>query len=336
MLVRNLKRRRGDEDEESAFVSMTDLTISFLIIMMILLAFFASRFSDNDVVSKSKFDAAQLQIQRLEEQVRVLSLRAEISPEELAALRVELEKLREVNEINKRLERRIEELLITIQELQAKLAQLDELDPLERYLTQISVSRKIALERLRAAIKADFPDLDVVISQENDAIRFKGEGLFNSDVSTLTPEKKGIVVRIAEILDEILPCYTIGPRADFNMDCNPGFGVIEAVQIEGHTDSVGSNSYNMRLGSDRALSTYAAMVEHIQNLTDHRNTDLEPVISIAGYGEDRPVASNLSAEGRSTNRRIDVRFIMYTPVNADELTSLRLRLAEEYFGNTGQ
>lgn len=332
MLSRNIKRRRADEDEESAFVSMTDLTISFLIIMMILLAFFASRFSDNEVVSKSKYDAAQLQIRMLEHQVRLLSLRAEISPEELATIRGELEELRDVEEINKQLERRIEELLITIQELQARLSQLDELDPLERYLTQSAISRKIALERLRAAIKTDFPDLDVVISQENDAIRFKGEGLFETNVSTLTIEKRAIVIRIAEILDDILPCYTIGPRAAFDMECNPGFGVIEAVQIEGHTDSVGSNSYNMRLGSDRALSTYAAMVEHIPILTDHRNADLEPVISIAGYGEDRPVASNLSVEGRSTNRRIDMRFIMYTPVNTDELSSFMLRLSEEYYG----
>lgn len=332
MLSRNIKRRRADEDEESAFVSMTDLTISFLIIMMILLAFFASRFSDDEVVSKSKYDAAQLQIRMLEDQVRLLSLRAEISPEDLATIRAELEELRDVEEINKQLERRIEELLITIQELQARLSQLDELDPLERYLTQSAISRKIALERLRAAIKTDFPDLDVVISQENDAIRFKGEGLFETNVSTLTVEKRAIVIRIAEILDEILPCYTIGPRAAFDMECNPGFGVIEAVQIEGHTDSVGSNSYNMRLGSDRALSTYAAMVEHIPILTDHRNADLEPVISIAGYGEDRPVASNLNAEGRSTNRRIDMRFIMYTPVNTDELSSFMLRLSEEYYG----
>lgn len=332
MLSRNIKRRRADEDEESAFVSMTDLTISFLIIMMILLAFFASRFSDNEVVSKSKYDAAQLQIRMLEDQVRLLSLRAEISPEGLASIRGELEELRDVEEINKQLERRIEELLITIQELQARLSQLDELDPLERYLTQSAISRKIALERLRAAIKTDFPDLDVVISQENDAIRFKGEGLFETNVSTLTIEKRAIVIRIAEILDDILPCYTIGPRAAFDMECNPGFGVIEAVQIEGHTDSVGSNSYNMRLGSDRALSTYAAMVEHIPILTDHRNADLEPVISIAGYGEDRPVASNLSVEGRSTNRRIDMRFIMYTPVNTDELSSFMLRLSEEYYG----
>lgn len=332
MLSRNIKRRRADEDEESAFVSMTDLTISFLIIMMILLAFFASRFSDDEVVSKSKYDAAQLQIRMLEDQVRLLSLRAEISPEDLATIRAELEELRDVEEINKQLERRIEELLITIQELQARLSQLDELDPLERYLTQSAISRKIALERLRAAIKTDFPDLDVVISQENDAIRFKGEGLFETNVSTLTVEKRAIVIRIAEILDEILPCYTIGPRAAFDMECNPGFGVIETVQIEGHTDSVGSNSYNMRLGSDRALSTYAAMVEHIPILTDHRNADLEPVISIAGYGEDRPVASNLNAEGRSTNRRIDMRFIMYTPVNTDELSSFMLRLSEEYYG----
>jgi len=40
------RRRRDEEDEESVFVPMTDMTVSFLFIVMILLAFFAVQFSD--------------------------------------------------------------------------------------------------------------------------------------------------------------------------------------------------------------------------------------------------------------------------------------------------
>ena len=47
------RRRRDEEDEESVFVPMTDMTVSFLFIVMILLAFFAVQFSDED--NKTKF-----------------------------------------------------------------------------------------------------------------------------------------------------------------------------------------------------------------------------------------------------------------------------------------
>lgn len=48
-----------EEEEESAFISMTDMTVEFLLIIMILLAFFASQFRmDNlDTVPKKRFEA---------------------------------------------------------------------------------------------------------------------------------------------------------------------------------------------------------------------------------------------------------------------------------------
>lgn len=50
------KRLRHEEEEESAFISMTDMTVGFLFIMMILLAFFASQMQDPDAVSRSEYD----------------------------------------------------------------------------------------------------------------------------------------------------------------------------------------------------------------------------------------------------------------------------------------
>ncbi len=50
------KQVRHEEEEESAFVSMTDMTVGFLFIIMILLAFFASQMRDPDAVSKLEYD----------------------------------------------------------------------------------------------------------------------------------------------------------------------------------------------------------------------------------------------------------------------------------------
>ena len=54
--MRAVLQRRLEEEEELAFVSMTDMTVSFLFIVMILLAFFASQFHDPDKVARAEFD----------------------------------------------------------------------------------------------------------------------------------------------------------------------------------------------------------------------------------------------------------------------------------------
>jgi len=66
--------------------------------------------------------------------------------------------------------------------------------------------------------------------------------------------------------------------------------------IEGHTDSVGSEKYNQKLSERRA----AAAVEALTELGVERDR-----IRAVGYGENRPVATNDTAEGRAQNRRVE-------------------------------
>ena len=55
--MRRLERSRGRaEEEESVFVTMTDMTISFLLIIMILLAFFATLLNDDETVAVSVYE----------------------------------------------------------------------------------------------------------------------------------------------------------------------------------------------------------------------------------------------------------------------------------------
>ena len=50
------QRYRQHQEEESVFVPMTDLTVSFLFIVMILLAFFAVQFSDEETIPQSVYE----------------------------------------------------------------------------------------------------------------------------------------------------------------------------------------------------------------------------------------------------------------------------------------
>jgi outer membrane protein OmpA-like peptidoglycan-associated protein len=70
------------------------------------------------------------------------------------------------------------------------------------------------------------------------------------------------------------------------------------VTVEGHTDDSGGREANLKLSEKRA-ATVARLLE--KKLSLGKDT-----ITTAGYGPDRPLALNSTAEGRARNRRIDV------------------------------
>ena len=74
---------------------------------------------------------------------------------------------------------------------------------------------------------------------------------------------------------------------------NPDLHVV----IEGHTDSVGSDSYNLKLSERRAAAVKTYLVGEGISATR---------ITTRGYGKTRPVASNETEAGRAQNRRADV------------------------------
>lgn len=74
------------------------------------------------------------------------------------------------------------------------------------------------------------------------------------------------------------------------------------VDVIGHTDNVGSASYNQTLSERRARSVAEYLVS--QKVLAER-------LLIAGRGETQPIASNSTAEGRSQNRRVNIQI---TPI----------------------
>lgn len=308
MRASSARKRRQEEEEESVFVSMTDMTVSFLFIVMLLLAFFANQYDPDKSVP-------------LPEHLRVISERDDLQEERdilVDALR--------------RAERTIAELQRQVADLEAELARLKIPDPLEVYINQSLAERRRILEDLRNRLAVDFPDLEVVLSEESDALRFQGDGLFRSGQASLRPDRRSFIETVAVRLQEILPCYTLGAQSGLHSECNSGFALIEAVQIEGHTDADGDNMMNLDLSTRRANETFRIMVEREPGLTGHLNFRDQPVLSVAGYGEMRPVAGNETPLGKGVNRRIDLRIIMYVPVNSDQIALVRDALAA---GGTG-
>ncbi len=73
-----------------------------------------------------------------------------------------------------------------------------------------------------------------------------------------------------------------------------------SVEVAAHTDSHGSDAYNHALSDRRAASVKAYLESH--GIAANR-------LSSKGYGETQPVASNATATGRATNRRVELRVL---------------------------
>lgn len=130
---------------------------------------------------------------------------------------------------------------------------------------------RLSAERLQqqlTALQAEKTDRGMVMTL--------GDVLFATGKAELMPGAVNMIVRLAQFMQQY-------PE--------------KRVQIEGHTDSIGSASFNLRLSENRADSV--------------RNVLLTEGISISrietiGYGLSRPVATNDTVEGRQRNRRVEI------------------------------
>ena len=72
------------------------------------------------------------------------------------------------------------------------------------------------------------------------------------------------------------------------------------VEIAGHTDEQGASDYNRQLSLRRARAVRAFFVDH--GIASER-------LTVEGYGESQPIASNEDAAGREQNRRVELRVL---------------------------
>lgn len=71
---------------------------------------------------------------------------------------------------------------------------------------------------------------------------------------------------------------------------------VTKLRIEVHSDSSGSDEYNLKLSAERALATARALVA--------KGVDCARLVPV-GFGETKPIASNKTLAGRAQNRRTD-------------------------------
>ena len=70
------------------------------------------------------------------------------------------------------------------------------------------------------------------------------------------------------------------------------------IDVEGHTDSDGSDEYNQQLSMQRANS--------VGNYLQSQGVNSQRIVAL-GAGESRPIASNATADGKQQNRRVELK-----------------------------
>jgi outer membrane protein OmpA-like peptidoglycan-associated protein len=115
------------------------------------------------------------------------------------------------------------------------------------------------------------------------------------------PTDRGMVVTLGDVLFDTGQS-SLKPGADLTLDRLAGYmrsNPNTRVLVEGHTDSVGSDSYNDALSQRRADAVAHALIA--------RGVEDQDVRAV-GRGKNFPVATNDSAEGRQQNRRVEIVF----------------------------
>lgn len=131
-------------------------------------------------------------------------------------------------------------------------------------------------ERLRES------GVSVTRDGENIILNMPGNITFDTDSSRLKAQFTDTLDSVALVLDEF-------PKT--------------MIDIVGHTDSTGSEAYNLRLSEDRAAAVRNYLLAK----------DINPERMLArGLGESMPIASNDTAEGRAQNRRVELAIVPVT------------------------
>lgn len=109
------------------------------------------------------------------------------------------------------------------------------------------------------------------------AVTLKGDFSFDHDSATLKPGLYSEIGRIANVMLQYPDTV---------------------IRVEGHTDSTGTEEYNLELSARRAVTVKNLIVE--KGISPYR---LETVT----FGETRPIATNETEAGRQMNRRVEIK-----------------------------
>jgi len=278
------------EDDSGYLVSVSDIMSGLLFIFIITLMAFVLNFQQETEKAEKLADIVQ---------------------QELMSIKNREKKALGENEI---LEKKLFDLQVATNDVKAEKKRLFQITD---ELVNTKNKRSIMLEDLKNRLKKE--SIDVEIDIDHGVLRLTEDAIrFNSGEASLEKIYQKKLSILARVLARVLPCFTVTPHRGRVCD-KFYYGKLDAVFIEGHTDNIPMNgskhgfSDNWELSAQRAINTYRLFTRDQPILLKLRNQALEPIFSVTGYGEGRPLVEYKVPTNEPENRRIDLRFIMTPP-----------------------
>ena len=284
------------EHNSDYFVSMTDMMVGVLFVFIIIVSYFVMELQKT--IENNDVIPKILHIEVVEKK-----------DDEISGLKEEIERLRQ--------------------------------NSWERYAVAASSKRNEIIQSISQMLAKQ--GVQVGVDLEVGVIRLEGDGLFNSNSSNLLERQEAVslINKLSGALHDNIQCYGVHRIGDdltlpSNFaSCNPDHVFIEAVYVEGHSDSDGfrgelkdGSRNNLELSARRATNTYAQMTNFTPELISIINPLGQQALSTAAYGAQRPIRENTSAANKAVNRRIDLRFVMYLPKDEEARAVLQSKVEQ--------
>ena len=157
---------------------------------------------------------------------------------------------------------------------------------------------RLASDAARAAAESQSQDAQARSEREKNELRARLRDQLNVILET-RESARGLVVNLSDVLfDTGKADLKPGAREKLSrlsgvLLSHPGLHI----EVEGHTDNVGGDSYNQQLSETRASSVRDYLV---------REGIASNTVGTSGFGESKPVASNGTAAGKQQNRRVEL------------------------------
>jgi len=183
-------------------------------------------------------------------------------------------------------------------------------DNLEKRVEIAEKTRTLMLNEIKNLLEKN--GVEVILDESHGILRLPENILFSSGHADLSSKWVEALNHLSDSLFNVLPCYSFNKQ---NNCSRPASVLLDAVFVEGHTDNIPlakGHRYkdNLDLSAARAINTYRIILNRNSGLNDLKNDQLETLLSVSGYGENRPLNNNRTRLDREKNRRIDLRFLM--------------------------
>ena len=169
----------------------------------------------------------------------------------------------------------------------------EELLAMRGQMQTIAVLRLSILEQIRDSFVRATGDSSRVSIADNGNIILNESILFDVGSSEIKEEAQPALDQLVTVFYKFL-----------SDDENAKY--VDSIVISGHTDSTGTDESNRILSTDRANS----VLDYLLSSSGGKLNRYAKYFCAAGYGETRPVDTNLTAEGRTANRRIEISIIL--------------------------